>query len=166
MRRTSSGSDLTQNSLMVATSTPYVYMAPSHQDSMGTITSPGREHAFRSHCSGCTIARLPVQRGDAFTMPGFIGEVKDKFLSALHVTSGEPLFNLPIGAISCASFSAKTNLLCFCCATQNQYDLVLDVDAPSGWLHWGPTGYCGTLRLTLVVGDDVEMWVDTLGITL
>ena len=69
---------------------------------------------------------------------------------------GDPVFTLPIGSIGRASYSVKSPnallRLCSCCQRDKNV-LTIDVDAPAGWLTWGPTGLSGTLRVSLYVHE-------------
>ena len=170
MRRTSSGSDLANSQLFGPTSpTPYVYLPPSQQDSSRSIASP-RDRYFRSHCSGGTIFRLPLQQGGAITLPGFTAEINSGFFNGYDLLNRDNVvFSLPTTAISWATHHTRSPSvllrLCSCCVTAKQHVLVLDVDAPSGWLHWGPTDMAGSLRLCFNV-HDVDDWIAALDIRL
>ena len=177
MRRSSSGSDIASSlfSSAAGNDTPYVYMPPSSPNTPCSITSPGGRN-FRALCSGGTISKLPLQPGGAITLPRFVGEVHEYtgaqgFMHAYDVQTGEMLFRLPVGSIGRASTHASTPFptlmhLCTCCIARRDNVLVLDVEAPPGWLHWGPTGLSGSLRLDLDVGVEIQPWLDAMGIEL
>jgi|LauGreDrversion2_6_1035139.scaffolds.fasta_scaffold139382_1 hypothetical protein len=177
MRRSSSGSDIASSSRFSSAAgndTPYVYMPPSSPDTPCSITSPGGRN-FRALCSGGTISKLPLQPGGAITLPRFVGQVHEYtgahgFMHAYDVHTGEMLFRLPVGSIgrvrTRASMPFPLMHLCTCCIARRANVLVLDVEAPPGWLHWGPTGLSGSLRLDLDVGVEIQPWLDAMGIEL
>lgn len=109
---------------------------------------------------------------NAVTLPTFIAEVSGGFLHALSLPlgQGDPLFSLPIMSIIGADVQPAVgdNLhlwtcLCGCCFGGRDVILALQVDAPAGWLHWGPAGVTGPLTLALFVRD-VDEWIDAMGI--
>lgn len=153
MRRTSSGSDLAGSSILAAP-TPYVYIPPSTAGAERLLSAVD----FRGHCNGGTISHLPLMRGGAIRLPACAAEVQGGFLTAfsLHtVDHGDLLFNLPLGSISSVRVhhSSPSVLQRFSCCCRTQEVLALDVDAPSGWLRWGPTGMAGLLRVSLHVDE-------------
>ena len=69
----------------------------------------------------------------------------------------EPLFVLPTGSVEQTYVNQHPASLLLrlvsCCRGGGSHQLVLDVDAPSGWLQWGPTGLAGPLRISLSVTE-------------
>ena len=173
MRRTTSrGNDLPLAALLPSggaspQATPYVYM-------QAVPLSPTIDDTtFLRHCSGATVRVLHnSSAGAGFTLPDFNIECTD---TSMVATGGDELmFSLPFACISRASIESATgknlhlwSLLCTCCFGGRDKVLVLDIDAPVGWLQWGHSrglsGVAGPVRLGLFVRDADE-YVEALGI--
>ena len=184
MKRTHSGSDLSHTSLFVkADATPYVYMAAQQNTSVSSPmpirpASPEDPSIFRRDCLGGSAKQLHVSSASIFSFPdGFELVVADGFLSGSTVGFvRECLFSLPLGCISRAQIvpagganATLCSLLCGCCFGQRQRVLVLDLDAPQGWIQWeelpAARGIAGPVRLSLHVVD-AEEHLDAMGLTL
>ena len=105
-----------------------------------------------------------------FTMPSFFLEVKDGGLVA------QDMFSLPLTAIRIASVTRQredgnTSLqiwkfCCGCCFGDRDVVLVLELDAPIGWVQWPPaSGLAGPVRLSLAVRD-VDDYIEAMGIRM
>ena len=180
MKRTSSGSDLSHQTLLGA-ATPYVYMAA--QTSNLSASSPLKlakdiddPSVFRRHCGGGTLRRLHSSDAAAYALPsGFDVVIADGFLNGLQGFTREPLFSVPLNSIARAQslHAGGANmgiwtLLCSCCFGARQKVLALDLDAPAGWIQWealAGRGIAGPVRLGLYVLD-AEEWTDAMGLAL
>ena len=165
MKRTSSGSDLSSKAIFdTNNTTPYVYMAPTK----GYASSPHVQHqlspaataSFRVHCGGGTV-QIQGQAGlCTLPLPAFIAELSGDYLIAMNLgLGGDSLFNVPLGCIVRGSVKRPQGMhahiwtfLCGCCFGDRDRVLVLDLDAPTGWLQSEP-GLTGPARLCLFVRE-------------
>ena len=174
MKRTSSGSDLSSKAIFdTHGTTPYVYMAPTKGHSGRSIGSPQGGHgrsSFRVHCGGGTV-QLQGQTGlCSLPLPAFIAELSGDYLIALSLPlGGDSVFTVPLGCIVRYSVTRPSganahiwSFLCGCCFGDRDRVLVLDLDAPTGWLQSEP-GLTGPARLCLFVRD-VDEWIDAMDI--
>lgn len=179
MKRTTSGGDLSHSSLFSSqnSATPYVYMAASSSSTAPMTPAKPLDDpsVFRRHCGGATAKQLHVSGAVPFAFPpGFDIIVNDGFLSA--VAGSEPLFAVPLKSIcrtqltnGAFQYTGLWSLLsCACCYGDRQKVLLLDIDAPLGWLQWeqlAGRGLAGPVRLGLHVVD-AEEYVDAMGLPL
>jgi len=193
MRRTSSGSDLSSSSLFAAP-TAYVYMAPQRSSSTSmerqmTLSQDIELHANSSGGVVCPRRNDPTTGlpYEPYTIPCFTAEITGGLLLASHVAPpclpADPIFHLPLGAITTVRVyraadrdvteTVKSLDVCsrwsrlFCCWSADESMLVLDLDAPNGWLHHGtagsPPGWAGPMLLKLLVRDP-DLWIDKMGV--
>ena len=109
MRRTASGDDIARSSLFSnASATPYVYMQAT--SAMSPVGAPKENSTFfQRHVAGATVHQLHTSNGLSFPLPsGFMIEVSGGYLHATSVPLNEPIFTLPLVAISRGSVLSAT----------------------------------------------------------
>ena len=154
MRRTSSGSDLASSSLFAAP-TSYVYMPPQKE----SYKDVGPERALtvsleiemQTHCRGGVV--IPRRNDPAtgrayppYRTPCFTAEITGGLLIGTQCTllpclPAQPIFHLPLGAITSVELGESDESLDLCsrwsqclCVGGQEVALVLHLDAPNGWL--------------------------------
>merc|ERR1712192_171523 len=167
MRRTTSGSDLAHQRIFDS-ATPYVHMQATHGVPSAVETC---EEMFRRRCIGgkiCHRCSTVQQNMPQVHLPPCVDvEIAGAHMTAKTACMGNrTLFFLPLSAIRHASVAPAEGFYtcittvsrCFC---GRIFTLLIDVEAPFGWLQMGSRSLTGSLRLILLVRDAQE-WLEQL----